>query len=73
MRSRKGNGAMAGANIHPISQLRHAELVSASIVPHAQVLRNHPAVEVCAFEAPVQTDGWTLKQVQGDGNFEVFG
>ena len=54
-------------------QLRHAELVSASIVPHVQVLRNEAASPVCPSRASAQTEGWTLKQVQGDDDFEVVG
>ncbi|AXU18547.1 hypothetical protein C7W88_05040 [Novosphingobium sp. THN1] len=45
-------------SVYPTSCLsgRHAELVSASISPHAQ---------------PVHFEGWTLKQVQGDGGLEA--
>jgi hypothetical protein len=42
---------MAGAEAMADSVLRHAELVSASIVP---------------IEPSVQGEEWTLKQVQGD-------
>ena len=64
---------MAVAEIHLINQPGHAELVSAFIVPRVRVLRGHAASAVCAFEAPGQTDGWTLKQVQGDGELGVVG
>ena len=52
-------------------QPRHAELVSASIVPHVQVLRNEAASPVCPSRASAQAEGWTLKQVQGDGESKV--
>ncbi len=71
MRSPGGSGAMGGGEIHPINQPSHAELVSASIVPPAQVLQNHAAGAVCAFDASAKADGWTLKQVQGDDDFEI--
>ena len=77
MRLRSGSGAMAVAKGMTPSlatdQPRHAELVSASIVPHARVLRNETASPACPSRASAQTDGWTLKRVQGDDEFEVAG
>ena len=77
MRSRGGSGVMAGGEgMTPnlaTDQPRHAELVSASIAPHAQVLRNEAASPACPSRASAQTDGWTLKRVQGDDDFEVIG
>ena len=77
MRLRSGSGAMAGAEgMTPnlaTNQPRHAELVSASIVPHARVLRNDAASPVRPSKASAQTDGWTLKQVQGDDELVVVG
>ena len=77
MRLRSGSGVMAGAEgMTPnlaTNQPRHAELVSASIVPHARVLRNETASPACPPKASARTEGWTLKRVQGDDDFEVIG
>ena len=77
MRSRGGSGVMAGGEgMTPnlaTDQPRHAELVSASIVPHARVLRNETASPACPSRASAQTDGWTLKRVQGDVELVVVG
>ena len=77
MLSRNGSGVMVGGEgMTPnlaTDQPRHAELVSASIVPHARVLRNEAASPACAFKASAQTDGWTRKQVKGDDELVVIG
>ena len=74
MRLRNGSGVMAGVDLMRFAPpTRHAELVSASIAPHAQVLRGRAAGAVCALDTSAQTEGWTLKQVQGDDDFRVFG
>ena len=62
---------MAEAEPRVTPGFRHAELVSASIVPHVEVLQNLTATAACSFNASAQSNGWTLKQVQGDDDFEV--
>ena len=49
--------------------LRHAELVSASIAPHAQVLPDGSdlAAPYRDFAPTEHGERWTLKRVQGDG------
>lgn len=64
---------MAAAEIHTAAQSRHPELVSGIIMPHVRVLQIHAASAVCAFNTPAQAKGWTLKQVQGDDDFEFPG
>ncbi len=56
MRSREGNGVMAGGEagervFRPTTQLRHPELVSGSIA---------------LLDAEPRGEKWTLKRVQGD-------
>ena len=70
----KESGAMAGAEAMPFANRpRHAELVSASIVQLTLTLGLQADHAVCSFDASAQTEGWTLKQVQGDDDFEVVG
>jgi hypothetical protein len=64
---------VGGEGMSLIQNHRHAELVSASIAPHAQTLQAEAAGAVCASNASARTDGWTLKRVQGDDDFEAVG
>ena len=52
---------------------RHAELVSVFIARLTPKLKQHPAPAVCSFDASAQTEGWTLKQVQGDDGIRDVG
>ena len=72
MRSRKGSVAMAGGEAMPFANShRHAELVSASIAPLTSMLKPQAAPAVCSLDPSAQSDGWTLKQVQGGDDLEV--
>ena len=56
-------------NLTPF-QTRHPELVSGSIVPHIRSLglTQNEAIQL-PNNASARAEKWTLKQVQGDGNF----
>ena len=75
MRLHSGSGAMAGGEgmqfAHPTTQHRHAELVSASIVPLTPTLECHSGSAVCSFDPSAQIEGWTLKKVQCDGGLRM--
>ena len=74
MRLRSGSAAMEGVEaMRSPNNPRHAELVSASIVPPTQMSGFQADSAVCSFDLSAQTEGWILKQVQDDGDFEVFG
>jgi hypothetical protein len=56
------------------TQTRHAELVSASIVPHRRLagIKDQPGSRVFP-QAMGHVEKWTLKQVQGDGSYWFSG
>jgi len=72
-----GSGVLAGdervRTTNSAIKSRHAELVSASIVPFSQVSKIEAASAVGPSKASAQTDGWMLNQVQNDGVYEVVG